>query len=206
MRSLRPRYRPDSLHTALPVTNTRTRTETTRYAKRGSVCGIRGLRGRHVAPVRGKGGCGISNAVRITEVDGVALTREVLIGCDAARQLYNWVNKQARPIVGRRGGGLSGIQMIAGYSCRTRNSRKGAGLSEHARGKAVDIAGFVLKNGEIMSVLRDWSGSSHAQTLRRLHRSACGPWGTVLGPNSDRFHKDHFHFDTAKHRGGAYCR
>ncbi|MEM7439126.1 MAG: extensin family protein [Pseudomonadota bacterium] len=205
-RSMRPQGRPKGLRTALLDNNRPVKTGTVRYSKRGSVCGIRGLRGRHVPPVRGKGGCGIPNAVRLSEVDGVKLTREALIGCDAAKSLYGWVNKKAKPIVGRRGGGLSKIQLIAGYSCRTRNSRKGAKLSEHAKGKAVDIAGFVLKNGQVMSVLRDWSGSSHSKTMRRLHKSACGPWGTVLGPNADRFHRDHFHFDVASHRSGAYCR
>jgi len=39
-----------------------------------------------------------------------------------------------------------------------------------------------------------------------MHRAACGPFGTVLGPNADRFHQDHFHFDTARHRSGPYCR
>ncbi len=27
--------------------------------------------------------------------------------------------------------------------------------------------------------------------LQKLHRAACGPFGTVLGPNSDRFHQNH---------------
>lgn len=207
-RSLRPQSRPKKLRTALldPDTRTKTKTKTVRYSKRGSVCGIRGLRGYNVAPVRGKGGCGIAKAVKITEVDGVKLTREALIGCDAARALYGWVNKQAKPVVGRKGGGLSKIQLIAGYSCRTRNSRKGAKLSEHAKGNAVDISGFVLANGQTMSVLRDWRSGKYSKTMKRLHKSACGPFGTVLGPNSDRFHQDHFHFDIARHRGGAYCR
>ncbi|MDX5403468.1 MAG: extensin family protein, partial [Rhodobacterales bacterium] len=25
-------------------------------------------------------------------------------------------------------------------------------------------------------------------------------------PESDRFHRDHFHFDTARHRNGPFCR
>jgi len=30
--------------------------------------------------------------------------------------------------------------------------------------------------------------------------------GTVLGPEANRFHRDHFHFDTAEYRSGPYCR
>jgi hypothetical protein len=42
--------------------------------------------------------------------------------------------------------------------------------------------------------------------MRRMHRGACGPFGTVLGPEADRYHQDHFHFDTARYRSGSYCR
>ena len=45
------------------------------------------------------------------------------------------------------------------------------------------------------------------QMLRNLHRAACGPFGTVLGPNANAAHRDHYHFDTARYRSGtAYCR
>jgi hypothetical protein len=39
-----------------------------------------------------------------------------------------------------------------------------------------------------------------------MHRAACGTFGTTLGPGSDGMHEDHFHYDTARHRNGAYCR
>ena len=42
--------------------------------------------------------------------------------------------------------------------------------------------------------------------LQRMHRGACGPFGTVLGPDADRYHKGHFHFDTARRRSGPICR
>lgn len=205
-RSLKPRGRPKGLRTAFVDTRRNDAGPAVRYSRKGSVCGVRGIRGRTVPPVRGKGGCGIKSAVRVTEVDGVKLTREALVGCDVAKALHGWVRKQAKPTIGRKGGGLAKIQMIAGYSCRTRNSRKGAKLSEHAKGKAVDIAGFVLKNGTTMSVLRDYRSGPHARTMQRLHKTACGPFGTVLGPFANRYHQDHFHFDVARYRGGAYCK
>lgn len=203
-RSLRPRPRPAPPdRTALAKPDRKTGGG---QARTGSVCGIAGLRGQRVARVRGNGGCGISDAVRITELDGVRLTRETLIGCDAARALHGWIRDHAKPAIGRRGGGLSRVVVIAGYSCRTRNSRKGARLSEHARGNAIDIAGFILRDGSTLSVLRDWNSRANGPTMKRLHRSACGPFGTVLGPASDRYHRDHFHFDVAGYRSGAYCR
>jgi hypothetical protein len=126
--------------------------------------------------------------------------------CDTAKALDSWVEKGAKPTVGRLGGGLKQINVIAGYSCRSRNSRAGAKLSEHGKGRAIDISGITLANGKTISVLDGWKKRADRKLLERLHKSACGPFGTVLGPKSDRYHQDHFHFDTARHRGGTYCK
>ncbi|GGE59357.1 hypothetical protein GCM10011517_28810 [Actibacterium pelagium] len=126
--------------------------------------------------------------------------------CDTAKALDRWVEKGAKPTVGRLGGGLGQINVIAGYSCRTRNNQAGAKISEHGKGRAIDISGITLANGKTISVLDGWKKRSDRKLLERLHKTACGPFGTVLGPKSDRYHKDHFHFDTARHRGGAYCK
>ena len=100
---------------------------------------------------------------------------------------------------------IASIAPVASYACRTRNSRPGAKLSEHAKGNAIDIAAFTFSDGANISVLNGWRGEGSTY-LRRVWKSACGTFGTVLGPESDRFHQDHFHFDTAKHFGGPYCR
>ncbi|HXF52530.1 MAG TPA: extensin family protein [Hyphomicrobiaceae bacterium] len=43
--------------------------------------------------------------------------------------------------------------------------------------------------------------------LRQLHRSACGIFGTVLGPEANEAHRDHFHLDLAQRRSRrSYCR
>jgi len=188
-----------------PRTQRKERTEKTRVSRRGSVCGVPSIKGTNKPPIHGSGRCGIANPVNVIEVSGVRLTRPLTVNCTTAKQFNSWVSRSAKPVIGRQGGGLEAIQIIGGYSCRTRNSKRGAKLSEHAFGNAVDIAGFKLRNGTIYSVKRDWNGRGGA-TLKRLHKTACGPFGTVLGPNANRAHEDHFHFDTAKHRGGAYCR
>jgi hypothetical protein len=41
--------------------------------------------------------------------------------------------------------------------------------------------------------------------LHRLHKGACGVFGTVLGPEANEAHRDHFHFDLAHRRNSAYC-
>jgi hypothetical protein len=169
-----------------------------------SVCGQRDIIGTNAAPIR-NGQCGIAKPVRVTSVAGVYLKSPALVDCKTAKALSKWVEKSAKPALKRKGGGLKSLHVVASYACRTRNSQKGAKLSEHALGHAVDIAGFTLQNGEKLTVLKDWNGK-HSKALRSMHKKACGTFGTVLGPKANKFHLDHFHFDTARYRNGTYCR
>jgi hypothetical protein len=41
--------------------------------------------------------------------------------------------------------------------------------------------------------------------LRRLHKGACAIFGTVLGPEANEAHRDHFHLDLAPRRRSAFC-
>jgi hypothetical protein len=47
--------------------------------------------------------------------------------------------------------------------------------------------------------------SAEALFLRRLHRGACEVFGTVLGPEANAAHRDHFHLDLLHRRHSAYC-
>lgn len=176
-------------------------------ARGGGLCGDPALVGTVSGLVPGRiGGCGVERAVRLESVHGVRLSQPATLDCPTARTLGQWVDQSAKPEVARMGGGLSGLRVAAHYACRTRNHQPGARISEHGKGKAVDIAALQLRDGSEISVLDDWGQGPKGRVLRRVHRQACGPFGTVLGPESDRFHRDHFHFDTARHRGGPYCR
>ena len=178
-----------------------------RAPRRGSVCGEREIRGEAIAAIAGSlRGCGVSQPVRVTEVSGVRLTQASVMNCRTARTLNDWVRQGVKPAVGRRGGGLEALKIIAHYSCRTRNSQPGAKISEHGKGNALDIAGIYLRNGDFVSVLEDWKTRRNGKILRAMHSSACGRFGTVLGPDANRFHRDHLHVDTASYRSGSYCR
>ena len=170
-------------------------------ALRGQVCGDLRLQGEVVATIRDKGGCGIEEPVRLRSVDGVRLSEAALMDCPTARALLRWVQEGVRPALAGRGGGLAGLHLAGHYACRPRNNRAGARLSEHGRGRAIDIAGLILADGTRLTVAQDWDDPA----MRAMHRAACGPFSTTLGPGSDGFHEDHFHFDTAR-RGSRYCR
>lgn len=173
----------------------------------GAVCGDPALRGEAIGDVDGAiFGCGVEDAVRLRMVSGVALSQPSVMDCDTARALKKWVVKSAVPTLKREGGGLRRLNVAAHYACRTRNNQPGAKISEHGRGRAIDISGFTLANGRTINVLDGWPSRTEGKALRRMHGGACGPFGTVLGPNADHHHRDHFHFDTARYRYGAYCR
>jgi hypothetical protein len=193
--ALRPFVRPKALeHKAMAKKRKRAK---------GSVCGDLALQGTYIGPVPGRiAACGIDEAVKLRSVSGVVLSQEAVMDCTTAKALKKWTERSAKPAMARLGG-LTGYRVAAHYTCRTRNNQPGAKVSEHGKGHAIDISGFQLKNGQIVSVQEGWNSARYNKALRKMHAGACGPFGTVLGPNADRFHRDHFHFDTARYRSGS---
>lgn len=173
---------------------------------RGQVCGDVAIQGEAIGRVEGPGACGVPDAVRVRSVAGVKLNPRATIDCRTASALKRWVERGVIPAVGNEGGGVAGLRVVAHYACRNRNNAPTGRLSEHAHGRAIDIAGIQLRDGTEMTLLTDWNSADDGAQLRQMWRAACGPFGTVLGPESNRFHLDHFHFDTARYRSGPYCR
>ena len=169
-------------------------------SKKGSVCGDPAIKGETLAPITSRvNGCGVPKPVKITSVAGVRLSQSATLDCDTAKALKSWVERGVMPAYGK--GKVVELQVAGHYVCRTRNHRSGAKLSEHSKGRAIDISGFTLSNGKTVSVARNFD-----KTMRKAHKAACGIFGTTLGPGSDGMHEDQLHFDTARHRSGAYCR
>jgi len=171
----------------------------------GSVCRVEDIIGQTVEPLAGRGSCGIAQPVRVVRVAGVRLSRPATMDCRTARALRSWVETGVKPTLGRFGWEAIRLEIAGGYACRTINNRPGGDISEHGRGRAIDISGISLSNGYTITLTDGWNRRAEGQVLRRLQRAACGPFGTVLGPDADRFHRDHFHFDT-KPRRTPYCR
>lgn len=173
----------------------------------GSVCGRPEIKGVKLQSIPGRvNGCGIEEPVKVTSVSGVALSTPITVDCQTAVVFNAWVGQALVPLTKNLGGGVREVNIMASYACRSRNNQRGAKISEHGKGHAVDVGGFTLANGVKLTVLDHWNHSQHGDLMKQLHRVACGPFGTVLGPKSDRFHQNHFHFDTARYRSGSYCR
>ena len=198
----RPRPRPVellALASVAPTPKTKKQKKAA-LSMQGAVCGDPAIKGDVLAPIRSNvKGCGVAEPVSVTSIDGVRFSQPAKIDCDTAKAFKIWIQKGMRPAFGNRE--VVGLHIFGSYMCRSRNNQRGAKVSEHGRGKAVDVAGFVFADGKEWTVLRNYN-----KEMRRAYKAACGFFGTTLGPGSDGFHENHLHFDTASHSNGAYCR
>ena len=126
------------------------------------------------------------------------------VQCQVANSFSNWarfgVDRAARQILGSP---LARIETMGSYACR--NVAGSSRRSAHATAEAIDVSGFVLEDGRRISLVEDWNGGSAAERefLRVVHKSACKRFGTVLGPEYNRAHADHFHLEGT---GANFCR
>ena len=44
-----------------------------------------------------------------------------------------------------------------------------------------------------------------SEFVRKVHQDACDSFGTVLGPEANEAHRDHFHFDMKQRRARSFC-
>ena len=169
--------------------------------KKGSVCGDPEIRGAALAPITSRvKGCGVEEPVKVTQIAGVAISPAATITCETAQAAKQWIERGVQPAFDNQ---VVKLQIAGSYVCRTRNHKKGAKVSEHGKGRALDISGFVLADGRALSVAHDYRKS---RAMKASHRAACGPFGTTLGPGSDGMHEDHLHMDIVSYRNGTYCK
>jgi hypothetical protein len=126
------------------------------------------------------------------------------VGAALALWLDRGVQPAAQDLLGSR---VARVEHLGAYSCRRLYGRAAGGWSEHATGNALDVAAFVLEDGRRISVAGEWDGASaDAAFLRRARDEACGVFGTVLSPDYNAAHADHFHLDQAPRAFGGVCR
>ena len=144
--------------------------------------------------------CRVDTAVRVTRV-AARLNKPATMSCALAARLDEFERKVvqglARDELGRR---VVAINHLGSFSCRGVNGGHSR-LSQHALGRAIDIAGFRLSDGTTVSVEHDWRGSGpKREFLRRIARKACEHFSVVLTPDSDSFHYNHIHLDIGPER------
>jgi hypothetical protein len=161
--------------------------------------------------VDGPGVCGIRNGWRVTAVSGVGFSQPARLECQMVGATRDWIDRVVQPAARSAfGERVVSVRVAASYACRARNNQRGARVSEHGFGNALDISAFTLASGRTITVEDGWrSWGRDSGFLKQVHGGACGTFKTVLGPEADRHHQNHLHFDLARHGRsgtGTYCK
>ncbi|MGL4636021.1 MAG: extensin family protein [Beijerinckiaceae bacterium] len=129
------------------------------------------------------------------------LNNEGTFTCPMYAAVDRWLEQVVQPAAMKRfGQPVVELRTMGSYNCRPMNNTRGNRLSEHSFANAIDVGGFRLQDGSIITILKGWKGGLEEQNfLREVHAGACKNFATVLGPGADAFHYDHFHFDLARH-------
>jgi hypothetical protein len=161
-----------------------------------------GVRFTALPPLRAGPQCGYDHAVRFAA--GGARTigyrpGELGANCAVAAGLALWEWHVVQPAAQRHfGARVRNIEHFGSYSCRRMYGRDSGTWSEHAEANAIDVAAFVLEDGRRISVVGDWADEgARGRFLREARDGACRLFATVLSPDYNRAHSDHFHLDQA---------
>jgi hypothetical protein len=97
--------------------------------------------------------------------------------------------------------GVTDVAYLGIYGCRVVAGT--TTLSEHGRGRAIDVAAFKLASGPTYTVLSDWeknqpapvtmAGSFLRQLVTSLHEARA--FSIILTPDYNADHANHFHLD-----------
>ena len=163
-------------------------------------------------PPVAEGACTIPLPVRLRSLtvgaDKIRFTAEPTLDCRLTERIADWIGNVVEPLARHHlGAGLAAVETGPGYVCRNRNNDPAGKLSEHAKGNALDIAAFALRDGRRVAMRpADRLAPADAAFLAAVRTTACGYFLTVLGPGSDAAHAEHLHVDLGQHGRSANYR
>ncbi|SOD90016.1 extensin family protein [Caenispirillum bisanense] len=139
-------------------------------------------------------GCGLTDAVRITEAEpgfGEPITATCRLAVAWALFEHHELAPAAQEELGTE------VARIGHYGTQVcRNIAGSSRRSEHATANALDLSSLRLADGRTVSVARHWEEDSpRGRFLRRIHAGACRFFDVVLGPDYNAAHADHLHLD-----------
>lgn len=143
----------------------------------------------------GEDECRRSDRVRLADAPLSPADAEAT--CATSAGFVHWMLHGVQPAAEELlGSPVARVEHLGTFSCRRVYGQDTGRWSQHATGNAIDISAFVLEDGRRIAVLDDWRGADEeAAFLRRARDSACGSFSTVLSPDYNTAHADHFHLD-----------
>ncbi len=187
-----------------PTAPTKTRPNLSVPSNRETAQCLADLRELHVSfqvlPDRETGpGCGLNGTVKLVDI-GVPVANLTAVRCGAARAFIGWTRNAVAPAAYQMlGSELARVDSMGSYACRNivGSARNTSRRSGHAIANAIDVGGFVLKDGRRITLLNDWNSSDPQvrQFLQTIRASACKRFGTVLSPDYNAAHRNHLHLE-----------
>ena len=151
-------------------------------------------------------GCGLYGTVQLLDI-GVPVTGLTAVRCGEARAFSAWVRNAVAPAAYQMlGSELARVETYGSYTCRNViGTGRGDRRSGHAVANAVDVGGFVLRDGRRVTVQSGWHSDDETTRdfLQAVRRSACRRFGTVLSPDYNAAHANHLHLEDD---GARFCR
>lgn len=142
--------------------------------------------------------CTVATPVRVSAAS-IAWNQSGIVACRFALTLDDFAREDVEPLARAYfGEPVREIRHFGTYACRPTRAGK---PSLHAHGEAIDIAGFELEDGTVISVEHDWRGAGvRSDFLHAVVRAACRRFSMVLTPDSNRDHYNHLHLDSGPYR------
>lgn len=150
-------------------------------------------------PATGSGQCRRDDRARIPATPVALTPTGPDATCAVSAGLLRWLKQTVQPAAELHfSSSVIRLEHFGTFSCRKMRNDRFDRMSEHATGNAIDVAAFVLANGRKISVLRGWKrDGAESDFLHVVRDGACGPFATVLSPDYNAAHADHFHLDQA---------
>ena len=169
--------------------------------------GLDDLRAARLRDRRVSDTCYIDGHVQVRGLSGASMW-PVSTSCQTALRLYLWERHAVQPAArAYLAAEVARIDHLQSYACRPLRTGTGDAqmMSAHATARAIDISGVRLDDGRRLALLDGWAApdTRERRFWRALRDGACDWFDTVLTPDFNSLHANHFHLGTE--RTGA-CR
>ncbi|WP_029014709.1 extensin family protein [Niveispirillum irakense] len=149
-------------------------------------------------------GCGLTGAATLRRSD-LRYNATVTASCPLLAGLVLYERHVLIPAARRHfNADIANVRHYGTYACRAVRTTRGEGgrRSQHATANAIDIAAVTLADGTTSSLISDWDRmddqsrpTAAALFWRDAHKGGCQIFRSVLGPDYNDLHRDHFHLD-----------
>jgi hypothetical protein len=144
--------------------------------------------------------CPLTNVVRVKST-ALEFNAPFTLSCPLLVRWLMFEQQALQPLaVKHQQSPVTQVDHFGTFACRNVYGRETGRRSQHSTASAFDVAAFTFENGEVVRVMDDWDADDDPEKsafLHELHEEACKYFGTVLGPDYNQPHENHFHLDTS---------